>query len=164
MAVLIDGFNLIYKFPHLESMMYESRLNDARKGLLEILGEYNCIKTEQIKVIFDGKKNPSDKTTRDRFRSIEIYFSHNYSADSLIKELVKKSINPKMLTVITSDKDISVYAGRFRAKVIKSEVFAAAVVKEIEDSKLSAVREKDDDPVLSQEEIKYWEEMFKKKS
>ncbi len=163
MAVLIDGFNLIYKFPHLESMMYENRLNDARKGLLEILGEYNSIKTEEIKVIFDGKKNPSDKTTRDRFRNIHIYFSLDYSADSLIKELVKKSINPKMITVVTSDKEIAVFAGRFRARVIKSEVFAAAVIKEIEDFKRSAIREKEEDPLLSREEISYWEEIFKKK-
>jgi predicted RNA-binding protein with PIN domain len=163
MAVLIDGFNLIYKFPHLESMMYENRLNDARKGLLEILDEYNRIKTEKINVIFDGKKNPSDNTTRDRFRKMDIYYSIDYSADYLIKELVKKNINPKMLTVVTSDKDIIVFAERFRAKVVKSERFAAGVLKEIEDFKHSSVREKEDDPHLSQEEISYWEKIFKKK-
>lgn len=163
MAIIIDGFNLIYKFPNLESMMYENRLDLARKGLLEILDEFNRIKTEEIKVIFDGKKNPSDDRTRDHFRNIDIYFSLNYSADYIIKELVRKSINPKMITVVTSDRDISVFVKRFRAKVIKSEAFAATIIKEIEDSRLSAVREKDDDPVLSQEEIDYWEERFKKK-
>ena len=40
MAILIDGFNLIYKFPDLEALMYEERLNDARKGLLSKLKEY----------------------------------------------------------------------------------------------------------------------------
>ncbi len=163
MAVIIDGFNLIYKFPHLESLMYENRLNDARKGLLEILAEYNRIKTEEIKVIFDGKKNPSDKTTGDRYGMMEIYFSIDYSADHLIKELVKKSINPKMLTVVTSDRDISLFAGRFRAKCLKSETFAALVQKEIEDNRLSGKQEKEADPMISDEEISYWEKIFKKK-
>ncbi|MDY6970645.1 MAG: NYN domain-containing protein, partial [Spirochaetota bacterium] len=40
MAFLIDGFNLIYKFPQLEELMYQDRLVDARVGLLNKLKEY----------------------------------------------------------------------------------------------------------------------------
>ena len=57
MILLPDGFNLIYKFPELEGLMYESKLNLAREGLLKILNQYK-IKTRNtvIHVFFDGKR------------------------------------------------------------------------------------------------------------
>lgn len=58
MGYLIDGFNLIYKIPHLEELMYRNELNEARRGLIELLNQYQHIKKAEIKVIFDGKKIP----------------------------------------------------------------------------------------------------------
>ncbi|OCC29628.1 YacP-like NYN domain protein [Leptospira interrogans serovar Canicola] len=39
--VAIDGFNLIYKFPDLEESMYQNRLSDARRTLLEWIELYS---------------------------------------------------------------------------------------------------------------------------
>ena len=51
---LIDGFNLIYKFPDLEEKMLRGQLDDARAGLLDRLKEYQRIKKARIRVVFDG--------------------------------------------------------------------------------------------------------------
>ncbi len=58
MILLIDGFNLIYKFPELETLMYESKLNLAREGLLKLLNQYKTKRGNTvIHVFFDGKKD-----------------------------------------------------------------------------------------------------------
>lgn len=162
MGYLIDGFNLIYKFPHLEGMMYRDRLNEARRGLIEILKQYQHIKKADIRVVFDGRKNPGDSIEKEQIGPIRIYYSHDYSADYIIKEFIKIETNPRMTQVVTSDRDIIFYVNRFRAPVIKSEDFARLVNKEIEGYNRVYTPEKEIDPHLSDEEISYWEELFKK--
>src|SRR5512137_227387 len=103
MVLLIDGFNLMYKFPDLEEKMLRGQLNDARAGLLDRLKEFQKIKKSQIRVVFDGKKNPSHNVRSERIGTIDVYYSLDYSADFLIKEFIKKDPNPKMSTVVTSD-------------------------------------------------------------
>ena len=164
MAFLIDGFNLLYKFPEFEGLMYASRLEDARIGLLNRLKQYVKISGKQVRVVFDGKKQPSLGIKRERYASIDVYYSLDYSADFLIKQFIKKDINPKMTTVVTSDKDIIFYVNRFKAKVMKSEDFAVMVDTTIREFNEARIPEKEDDPVLTEEEVSFWENMFKKRS
>ena len=91
MILLIDGFNLIYKFPELETLMYESKLNLAREGLLKLLNQYKTKRGNTvIHVFFDGKKDKGSEVRRDEYGSIKVYFSHDVSADLLIKEYIKR--------------------------------------------------------------------------
>jgi predicted RNA-binding protein with PIN domain len=163
MAFLIDGFNLMYKFPDLEALLYEDRLNEARSGLLAILKRFSKIANKPVSVVFDGKKEPSLTITRERFSSIDVFYSLDYSADYLIKQFIKKDNNPRMTTVVTSDKDIIGFVTKFKAKVMKSEEFAEHVNRVFREWEESRVQEKDPDPVLSDDEIGFWENMFRKK-
>ncbi len=163
MAILIDGFNLIYKFPHLEEKMYRGKLNEARDGLLDILKEYRKIKKQHIRVVFDGKKAPSHDLRSEKIGTIDVYYSLDYSADFLIKEFIKKDPNPKMATVVTSDNDIIFFVNRFKTRVIKSEKFAVLVTEAIEEQHAETVQEKEDDPVLTKDDISFWEKNFKRK-
>ena len=166
MSLLIDGFNLIYKFPDLEAKMHYSQLNSAREGLLHKLKEYQNIKKIAIRVIFDGKKDKSVETAKEKVGKIDVYYSLDYSADYLIKQFIKKDINPKMTTVVTSDKDIIFYINRFGAKNITSEKFAdimnAAQLEFLEEQELKRVSAEKENPAVSEEEISYWQKMFKK--
>lgn len=165
--MLIDGFNLIYKFPDLEAMMYVSQLNAARAGLLGKLKEYQKIKKVAISVVFDGKKDKTIETTSERIGKIDIYYSLDYSADYLIKQFIKKDINPKMTTVITSDKDIIFFINRFGAKNITSEKFAEIVNTTIDEYyaglELQKVTAEKENPSVTEEEISYWQKLFRKK-
>jgi len=167
MPLLIDGFNLIYKFPDLESMMYSSQLNAARAGLLEKLREYQKIRKTAIRVVFDGKKDKSVETTNEKIGKIDVYYSLDYSADYLIKQFIKKDLNPKMTTVITSDKDIIFYINRFGAKNITSEKFAdivnAAFAEIQEEEELLQISAEKENPSITEEEISYWQKLFRKK-
>lgn len=160
MAFLIDGFNLIYKFPQLEELMYQDRLVDARVGLLNKLKEYQKIAHPRIRVIFDGRKDISLEIKREKVGSIDVYYSLDYSADFLIKEFIKNDLNPRMTTVVTSDNDIIQYVSRFRARVKKSEEFVNIVNNAIDRWLESHTIEKDDNPLLTEDELLYWEDVF----
>ncbi len=163
MVLLIDGFNLMYKFPDLEEKMLLGQLNEARAGLLDRLKEFQKIRKSQIRVVFDGKKNPSHNVRSERIASIDVYYSLDYSADFLIKEFIKKDPNPKMSTVVTSDKDILFYVNRFKAKTMTSEKFADFVTKTIDEHYIEVLQEKEDNPDVSDEEVSFWERLFSKK-
>ncbi len=163
MVLLIDGFNLMYKFPDLEEKMLLGQLNEARAGLLDRLKEFQKIKKSQIRVVFDGKKKPSHNVRTEKVGKIDVYYSLDYSADFLIKEFIKKDPNPKMSTVVTSDKDILFYVNRFKAKTMTSEKFADFVTKSIEEHYAEVLPEKEDNPDVSAEEISFWERLFSKK-
>ena len=94
---------------------------------------------------------------------IEICYSHDLSADFIIKEFIKHDENPRMVTVVTSDKDIIFYVNRFKAKVLQSEKFADIVRQSIEAAETKAAPEKDADPVVSDDEMRFWEKMFSRK-
>lgn len=164
MALLIDGFNLIYKFPELESFMCYGQLNKAREGLLEILRDYQKIRKGGITVVFDGKKEPSIEVRSEKIGSIDVYYSLDYSADYLIKQFIKKDMNPKMITVITSDKDIIFYINRFGAKNISSEKFAENVQSVFKASQLAEEEKIEEleklNPAISDDEISYWQKIF----
>lgn len=163
MIFLIDGFNLLYKFPDLEELMYQGKLNEARRGLLQKLKEFQKLKKARLRVVFDGKKEPSSAVRSERMGTIDIYYSIDYSADHLIKEFIKKDLNPRMSTVVTSDKDILFYVNRFRAKTMTSEVFADFVNDTFREEEDKETPEKEDNPVLSSEELSFWEKLFRKK-
>lgn len=164
MPLLIDGFNLIYKFPDLEEQMYRSNLNAARKGLLDKLKEYHKIKKIKIRVVFDGRKAVSDELRSEKIGTIDIYYSLDFSADFLIKEFIKKDINPKMTTVVTSDKDIIFFINRFKAKSMTSEKFSEHLNRTIEEFYDESIPEKEEDPVLSEDEISFWQKIFTRKT
>ena len=163
MAILIDGFNLIYKFPELEGLMYQGKLLEARAGLLNILKKFQNITKSNITVVFDGKKDVSVELRKETVKSIDVYYSLEYSADFLIKQFIKQDLNPKMTTVVTSDKDIIDYVKRFKTKVKTSEEFSAEINKTVEDYLASLEPEKDENPVLNDEEVSFWEKLFKTK-
>lgn len=163
MTLLIDGFNLIYKFPDLEEKMLRGLLEEARAGLLDRMKEFQKIKKSRIRIVFDGKKRRSENVHSEKIGTIDVYYSLDYSADFLIKEFIKKDPNPKMTTVITSDKDILFYVNRFSAKTMTSEKFADFVVKTIQEQYEEHIPEKEDNPSLSDEEISFWERIFTRK-
>lgn len=160
MPYLIDGFNLLYKFPEFEKLMYESRLSDARTGLLSKLRVFSRLSRAKIRIVFDGKKEPSFEVKSERVGSIDVYYSLDYSADFLIKQFIKKDLNPRMTTVVTSDKDIIDFVMRFRAKTQKSEDFADYVNRVIDELNREKLPEKEDNPVLTDDDITFWEKLF----
>lgn len=163
MILIVDAFNLIYKFPDLEEEMYAGRLDKARIGLLQYLIDYKNAwkKPVEIHVFIDGKKKHGDETRRETNSKMEIYYSQDLSADHLIKEFIKRNPNPGNLTLISSDKDIQFYAKRFKTTILTSEEFSKHLIDILNSAdKKPSQTEK---PAADPDEVSYWMKMFQKK-
>lgn len=159
--ILIDGFNLIYKFPHLEEMMYMKNLAGAMKGLVDVIAEYADKARKKPVIVFDGKRKEGDNTEKEKISGIPVYYSLDFSADYLIMQSIKHDKHPRMTTVITSDKAIDGYLRKFRTPVVKSEDFAVLVNNILNEK--DEKEEKTSDIFLSDEELSFWEKLFSSK-
>ena len=164
MIVLVDSFNVIYKFSDLEDCMYKGDLVKARNGFFQLMLEFrkNWKKPMELHLFFDGKKKPGDDIEYENVSGMYVYYSHDKSADFMIKEFIKKTQSPGLLRVVSSDKDIFYYAKKKKCAVQTSEEFSKWVLSVIrmQDEKLPG---KDTEPDLSDNEVNYWLNMFRSK-
>jgi len=109
MSLIIDGFNLIYKFPKFESHMANGNLTKAMNGLTQTLQDYCSITQKKLTIVYDGKKEMGNNIQHEKIGSINIYYSLDVIADDIIKKFIKEKVNPKMSTVVTSDKKLIFY-------------------------------------------------------
>lgn len=187
MIYVIDAFNLIYKFPELEEHMYRGELEQAMRGLTGVLtrlraqhgGAKPGKRLPDLHVFFDGKRKTGDETRRLQQGGLEIYYSHDLSADHLIREFLKSVPSPGEVTVVSSDKEILDYARKHRCHRKTSDDFAVWVDdflgggllddrpgrKELRKnrSRKDEEHDKDADVKLGEDEVAYWQEMFRKR-
>ena len=160
MILLIDAFNLIYKFPDLELLMYENKLADARKGLLKLLHNYKRKrKHNKIHIFFDGKKEQGSMVVEDVWEEMRLYYSHDIKADDCIKDYIQKSLSHNDVYLVTSDKDLIHHGKRFGCKNFKSEEFAKIVSDTLSENE--ALEEKSSEIQLSPDEVSFWYGLFK---
>jgi len=123
MLLAIDGYNFIKQSPELRRLEQIS-LQKAREGLIEILAQYKRMKSHAITVVFDGGPQGIGGGHRDRSRGIEIIFSNaGEKADDVLKRLAAEK--GKGITVVTSDRDVALFAEKKGAAAISVSDFAA---------------------------------------
>jgi hypothetical protein len=138
MPLLIDGHNLI------------GRLSDLRLGdpgdeaqLVARLRTYRARTGKRVTVFFD-QGLPGGRSRELSGGGVEVVFaSTGHTADGILRERIRRSRDPRGLTVVTSDRAIIAAARARGARVIRSEEFAAQLrtprsVKVEEDVHLSA--------------------------
>ncbi len=121
MHLVIDGYNLLHlsrSLSHLNAI----QLQRERDRLVDQLSVYRQTRNCEITVVFDGWESgwPSEK--REKKKGIELIFSKlGEKADEVIKRLVKQKGGGAV--VITSDREIRIYAERMAVAVIPSDRF-----------------------------------------
>ena len=127
--ILIDGYNLIRKYPPL-ARAEKADFSKGREKLLEWLSQYRRKIANPITVIFDGGQGGDPNEGRDIYKGIKIRFSPlGRSADDIIKQVVKKE-GDKIL-VVTSDQELAAYCRIFKTGWIRSEDFARRIEEQI---------------------------------
>ena len=97
--ILIDGFNLIYKFPDLEELISRGDLRGAMRGLLDILKDYGKAADKKIRVVFDGKKESGINTEHEKAGGMDVYYSIDYTADFIIMNMIKHDHNHEAMAL-----------------------------------------------------------------
>jgi predicted RNA-binding protein with PIN domain len=121
MHLIVDGYNLIRQSSRLQ-LLDAMDLQAGREALLELLAQYRSRAHHQITVVFDGWQRGDLKESRDRHQGILIVYSRRGErADEVIKRLLHRERERAL--VVTSDREIQVYAEQVRAGWINAAQF-----------------------------------------
>ena len=142
--LLVDGYNLIRKFPSL-SRVEEADFPKGREKLLEWLSQYRQKVPHTITVVFDGGKGVGLFEGRDIYKGIKILYSPlGKTADDIIKRLVQRDREKTL--VVTSDQELGSFCRGYQAGWIRSEEFAQRIQNKLMDRDKETFMEEDQDP------------------
>jgi len=110
--VVIDGYNLLHKIPYLKNLLKENP-DSAHMSLLEQV-KRSLKSGEKLVLVLDGYSN---------FRSSNIIYSGNVTADEVIRTFIEDHYEKDSITVVSSDAYITNLASVCGCEVIKSEDF-----------------------------------------
>jgi predicted RNA-binding protein with PIN domain len=123
MHIIVDGYNLIRQsvtFRHCE----RKSLEEGRNALIRSLAGYRKLRGHRITVVFDGWVGGSSREERDLAGGVEIIYSRlGEKADEVIKRLLQQG--SEEILVVTSDREIAVFATRRGKTTIASAEFDA---------------------------------------
>ena len=119
MKIIIDGYNLMYR------MELTGTLEQKREKLLEELAEFMAVNPNEILLVFDGGRNPSQHRGKDMKYGIKIFYSaQGETADDYIMEMVEKRTGKaKTHLVVSSDRKITTFAKEHHMKIMTSDEF-----------------------------------------
>jgi predicted RNA-binding protein with PIN domain len=148
MPLLIDGHNLIARLPdlHLDDP-------DDEAQLVERLRRYQARTGKQLTVFFDSGLPGGPARDLSTSQVKVIFAPAGQSADALIVSRVRRSRDPRGLTVVTSDQNIIAAVEARAARVLRAEAFAA----ELDAAPTPSVP---DEVTLSQAEVEKWLALF----
>jgi predicted RNA-binding protein with PIN domain len=144
---LIDGNNLFGKAKDLTSFSKKKTV-DEREQLVHLLDRFFYGRNCKVFLYFDGYQKIAIRSHK-----MKIIYSNSQQADSVIKQDISHSKNPKNLYVISSDLEIFDFARVCACHVKTSE----ELYKEINDKLSIELEEK---PESSVGEIDYFKRLF----
>jgi uncharacterized protein len=164
MAIIIDGYNLLYASGILGRGRGPGYLERSRQALLNFLAE--SLEEKEIKscvVVFDSSDSaPKGLPRTVTHRGIVVkYASGLPSADELIEHLIQADSSPRKLTVVSSDHRLHRAAKRRKATPTDSDIWFQQVVRRRVERQRSADQPtaKPDAP-STPSEINFWLRTF----
>ena len=153
MVLIIDGHNLI---PHIPGINLSDPDDEMR--LIDVLQAYCRKQRKNAEVFFD--RAPVGQARIQQFGLVRAHFiREGTTADTAIIAYLKKlGKRAKNVTVVSSDRQVVVAARAVHAPVMKSEVFVAAWADLMDEEPELEPQ----DHLLSADEVKYWENVFKR--
>lgn len=115
---IIDGNNLIGKIKSLRTLQNKSG-QASREKLAFMVDNYFRGKKVKVTLNFDGFMDLAINTSK-----LKIHYSEKRTADDLIKQQIEMENNPRLITLISSDSNLTQFARVCRCEVILSEDFA----------------------------------------
>ena len=121
--IIVDGYNYILRQKVIQHHD-DNALWKAREDLIRQLVAFRGNKRINITIVFDGQ-DFKGLTKTHRPQGIKVLFSKApQKADPLIINLVEKSLQPRDITVVTSDRALANLARSNGCTVWSSEILA----------------------------------------
>jgi len=153
MALIIDGHNLI---PHIPGLSLADP--DDEQQLIHLLQTYCRLRRTRVDVYFD--QAPPGWAGIRSYGQVRAHFVRaGITADAAIMaHLTKLGKRAKNETVVSSDRQVQAAARGAQAKIITAEEFAADCARLADEAPELDPRDRQ----LSEEEIKDWQQLFKR--
>lgn len=118
MHFILDGYNIIFKM----SSLFPGNIKDSRAKLI------HYIKTKRphgscrnpVTIVFDSSQVIIDYPIPP---GIDIKFSHGITADDYIIKLIEKSLNRRLITLVSDDRELQFRAKHLDANSVGVEEF-----------------------------------------
>jgi predicted RNA-binding protein with PIN domain len=126
MRWLIDGYNVMHAGGYLSSnkLGREGFRRARRRFLDELADALGSDHAEETTIVFDASVPPGDFALEATYRGLHVVFAlEDEDADARIERLIGQDSNPKILTVISSDRRIRQAAARRRARSLTADDF-----------------------------------------
>ncbi len=162
MALIIDGYNLLYASGILGRGVGPGSLERSRSALLNFLAESLDERLlKKTTVVFDARLAPPGLPRTVGHRGIAVRFAEGSGeADDLIEQLIAADTSPRRLTVVSSDHRLHRAARRRGAKPIDSDLwYSDTLRKRIERQRAKPSAAKPSGPA-TEAEVRYWLRQF----
>jgi predicted RNA-binding protein with PIN domain len=116
---LIDGYNLLYAFPHLPP----GSLQDKRQQLLTFLKERRPQGNNPVTVVFDSREGAGDQF---HDKELTVVYTAGGTADEWISAQVRKAAHPRALVVVSNDQGIRALVRGTGARFLPATEFLKA--------------------------------------
>lgn len=132
---IIDGYNITN---HPAFKKYANRKSDVREALADLISfrRLSGSRKNNVIIVFDGYP-PSGYTHKLTNSSIEVIFSKDESADERIKKIIDRCATPKVMVVVSDDKEIKFSGRAAGVKVLGVDEFVTVEDKNMEETKLN---------------------------
>lgn len=112
MRFLIDGYNLLFALGLAGQRSGPRSLERARAELLAWVHRAHGAGVTDVTVVFDGAEAGSETHPVQIDRGLHVHFSVGQTADDLMEEMIRRTVDPRRLTVVSSDHRIQQAARR----------------------------------------------------
>ena len=151
--LILDGYNVIHKIPHLAAHL-NSSLENARKALANFMTTWRQTRgyNGAICIVFDGRDGIISSS--ENLCGIKcVYTKTKHAADDRIISMVRNSKNPASLTVVSSDNYVTNNCRAHGAKTQPAQFLLETPGSNTQqaDEKLSPAAEKDINEFLKKE-------------
>lgn len=127
MAYIVDGNNVMGQIPG-----WHRDKSKSRRQLLEKLAAFASVERARVTVVFDGGAD-NEVPEGSAFHGVKVLYAERGSdADSRIESLVKRSLDPRGLTIVTSDRHLAFLVRPSGAAVIRSGEFRSRMERRLE--------------------------------
>jgi predicted RNA-binding protein with PIN domain len=101
--IIVDGYNIIFAWPHLNELA-KGDIDAARRRLCDELSSYAGFTKIRMLVVFDGYKQKGNPGEKSQFSNIQVVFTKEAeTADAYIESLVAEIGHNYLVRVATSD-------------------------------------------------------------
>ena len=121
-TIIIDAYNLMHKVTELRILLAQSQEICVDTMIQKLRTHYFGMGVKCI-LVFDGfGQNKHESNIEVKFSKTGVGPDYG-NADGLIKHLIEKSKNPKLMKIVSSDREVSSFAKECGSRILTSESF-----------------------------------------